>query len=120
MLLNLLIVFLVLSFLLVALGLFRPEHSELSLVGFLFLFLLSLIVIGGDIQYKIGINETYIYDNDTIDYITSTDLYATWDGGGAYGYGGTLSHFIGYYLAVASAIGFIGVLVSFKKDQGVY
>ena len=120
MLLTLLIIFLVLSLLLIALGLYRPEHSELSLVGFFFLFLLSLIVIGGDIQYKVGINETYVYDNITLDYITSRDLYATWDGEAVYSYGGTLSHLIGYYMAVASAVGFIGVLVSLRKDKEVY
>jgi hypothetical protein len=126
--LTLFIVFLVLSLLLVALGLYRSEHTELSLVGFLFLFLLSLIIMGGDIQYKTGENLTYscLCCNNTEPYtgvpylcdgtdanlvVTSTvDTYETWSAGG------TLSHLVGYWLAIASFVGFIGVLLSLRRQ----
>lgn len=64
--LTLFVVLLSLSLILIAIGLFRPEHTELALVGFVFLFLLSLVLIVGDLQYKTGYTERLTYgDNYT-------------------------------------------------------
>jgi hypothetical protein len=110
-------VFLALSVILIAMGLFRPEHAELSLVGFVFLFLLALLIIGQDIQYKVGseTNVTYNYgvDNVTVQNTTevSVDHYDTFTAGGS------LSHTFGYWLAIASLIGFIGVILSLRRPK---
>lgn len=117
--LSLFIIFLCLSLILIIIGLFRPEHSELSLAGFLFLFVLSMtIILGGEIQYKIGSNTTYSYTCHTCDQVTytndltlsqTTDIYENWSGG-------VFGHFFGYWLAVISAVGFIGVLAGLRGN----
>jgi hypothetical protein len=50
---------------LIALGLFRPEHTELSLVGFVFLFLLGIVILNGQLVYKIGTSTNSSFDYDT-------------------------------------------------------
>ncbi len=108
--LTLFVVFICIALVLIGLGLYKPEHSELSLIGFFFLFLLSTVLLGGDIQYKIGVNNTYsclccensrvggdvdVCGNSTNLFITSvTDNYATFETGGF------ASHIAGYYMAV--------------------
>lgn len=127
MILTLFLVFLVLSLILIALGLFRTEHTELSLIGFFFLFLLSLVILGGQIQYKTGVIYNYgclccgeyldeeqrpIFGahncsdvtNSSLVITSMSDNYETWEGGG------TLSHTVGYWMAIASVAGFAGVL----------
>ena len=136
--LTLFVVFLVITLVIIFLSFYAPEHSELGLVGFLFLFLLSLVILGGDIQYKTGVNETYTYgclcceqgqviggelvrnetyygctsENASLEVIgvTKVDNYATFTAGG------TVSHVVGYYLAVASLVGFIGVILGLKAQ----
>jgi len=123
--LSLLIVFLFISFILITLGLAFREHTELSLIGFVLLFVLSFIVIGNDIQYKTGENLTYYcaYANGTIQEdpncgtnsslypAIKTDLYTEWSGDG------TFSHTAGYWLAVISVLGFAGVLLAARKPR---
>jgi hypothetical protein len=136
--LMLYIVLIVISLVLIFLYFYEHDHSELGIVGFLFLFLLSLVMIGGDIQYKVGVNETYTYgclcceqgtvigddytrgqppegctnENATIAVIgvDKVDDYSTFTAGGV------LSHTVGYYLAVAAAVGFIGVFLGLKSQ----
>ena len=108
---------LVLSFALITLGLFKPEHTELSLTGFTFLFLLSLSLLNGGVTVQTGTytNSTFGYSTQlnttllTSSYETVTDIYSPVE------YDGTLQHIIGVFLAVGSIIGFVGVLISFKK-----
>lgn len=91
----------------IVLGFYRPEHSELPLIGFFFLFLLSLQIIDGDLQYRIGEHTNITYDdalNLTIE--TTRADYSTYS-----------SHNFGYWLAVASAVGFAGVLYGLKKTK---
>ena len=128
--LTLWICFLVVSLILVSIGLFRPEHTEMALIGFVFIFLLGLTVEAGSIQYKTGVNETYSYKclcctdgrvgedqscaNGTslsVDTIEHTDVYADFEAGGI------LSHILGYWLMVMAIIGFIGVLVSIRAQR---
>ena len=118
-------IFIVISFTLIALGLFRTEHTELALIGFVFLFLISLNILNNTIDYKIGTNTTsnfsytqdYFNDGSNMTLLTSsfesvTDLYTTSTMGGA------LSHTLGYWLAVGSIIGFIGVILGLRKSKG--
>ncbi len=104
--LVLLVVFLILSFVLITLGLFKLEHTELALIGFVFLFLLSFSFLNSDITYKIGedINTTYIYAganlNTTLEF--QRDVYDTYTAGVDF------SHSVGYWLAIISVLGFIG------------
>jgi hypothetical protein len=116
-------VFLGLSLILIALGLFRSEHTELSLVGFVFLFLLAMVVLNNQITYVIGTNTTstfdytYNYAGSNLTLLTSSfeennDIY------GPINLGGNLSHTVGYWLAIASVIGFIGVILGLRKSEG--
>lgn len=123
--LVLFIVFLGLSLILVIIGLFTREHTELSLIGFVFLFLLSMTIISQDIDYKIGYDKNINYSYSCLDVcdtqenqtlLTSStetvrDQYATFT------LGGTLSHSIGYWLAIASIIGFIAVILSLRTTR---
>ena len=128
--LTLWICFLIVSLILVSIGLFRPEHTEMALIGFVFIFLLGLSVEAGSIQYKTGINETYSYkclcctdgrvgedqscEDDTtlsIDSIAHTDTYEEFEAGGV------LSHLLGYWLMVMAVVGFIGVLVGIRAQR---
>ena len=107
------VVFLVLSLILIALGLFIPEHSELSLIGFFFLFLLAMLILFGTITHKTGTQNNvtceYADGNLTGSIEEVTDIYTpiTMDG--------TLSHSFGYWLALISVVGFIGVIVALKR-----
>lgn len=132
MFLTLFIIFLCLSLVLIIVGLVKPEHSELSLAGFMFMFILSMVIIlGGDIQYKTGVNETYEYSclccsngqtttspgictaelNNSakmeVTKVLKIDNYENWNSG-------IFGHFFGYWLAIVSAVGFIGVLAGLR------
>lgn len=117
MILELFAFFVALSLILIYIGLTRPTESAQAIIGFLFLFLLSLVVLGNNLEYKVGeqTNTTYIYSvangsqiNLTIEdkalvytpYNDTTGIFNT--------------HRLGYFMAVASAVGLIGVLVSLK------
>ena len=114
--LTLFVILLVLSLFLILLGLYRTEHTEFSLIGFLFLFLLSILILHQDVTYKIGYNTTsnfnYSYvGNDTVltsSFETISDIYGPLD------LDNTMSHYIGYYLAIASVLGFAAMLYGFK------
>ena len=55
------------SLMMVAMGLFKPEHSELAIIGFLIIFLLSWTLINNNLEYKTGTStfEHYQYVNET-------------------------------------------------------
>jgi len=122
--------FIIISFVLIGFSLSRDDHTELGIAGFTFLFILSFVMIGGDIQYKVGVNETLSYsclcceqdgstslcDGSTnhslvVTDIERVDIYDTWVAGG------TLSHTVGYLLAVIGVIGLIGSFVSIKSER---
>ena len=115
-------IFLALSLILIALGLLITEHTELALIGFVFLFLLSMLMINSDIQYKVGtqtnITNTLDPSNSSIltSQITTVDTYATFTANTTLGWlGRTLSHVLGYWLAIASIVGFVGVLMGYRR-----
>lgn len=121
---------LVISLFLVTLSFYRNDHAELGIVGFTFVFMLSFVMIGGDIQYKVGQNETIDYsclccEQDGSTYlcdgsygnfsivptsIERVDVYDTFTAGGV------LSRTVGYWLAVLAVVGMIGVFVSLKAE----
>ena len=109
-----------LAFGLIALGLFRTEHTELSLIGFVFLFLMGLTILNNGIEYKIGTNTTSNFDYSTVGNFTlltssfesQSDIYGTID------LGGNLSHTIGYWLLIGSFVGFLGVIMGLKHSWG--
>ena len=131
--LTLFVVFVCLSLLLVSLGLFKTEHSELALIGFFFLFILSFSLINDNITMKSGEFEKevfvygdnysgyhwdYDFPNPSVDDVnlfhsnkTTTYLYETLD------LGGNNNHVFGYWLAVGSMIGFAGVLWGLKRGD---
>lgn len=86
-------------------------------------------MIGGDIQYKIGNNQTIEYkclccdeqegviecpydENASLQpsYIINRDVYETFTAGGV------LSRTVGYWLAVLSVVGLIGIFVSLRSE----
>lgn len=114
MILSLFIVLVVIGLVLIVLGLVKPNESAQALIGFVLLFLLSIIILQGNLEYESGsqINTTYVYD-DAGDVINSSQYIA-------YNYNDfndTTSHRIGYYLAIGSVVGFIGVLWSLNRGR---
>jgi len=115
-------IFVVIAFTLITLGLSHPEHTEMALIGLVFLFLLSMVILNNSITFKVGTNTTsnftYSYSpiaNGTLltsSFESVTDLYDTVT------LGDSLSHTLGYWLAVGSIIGFIGVLLGLRKGKG--
>lgn len=108
-----------LSISLLALGLFKPEHTELSIVATVLLFLLSLSILNSDVTYKSGTftNSSFGYTTTgnltllTTSNETVTDLYSPLDLGGNY------SHVIGYWLAVMSVLIFIGIMWGLRRGK---
>ena len=105
-----------LALILIIIGLARPSESSQALIGFTFLFLLSFVILGNNLEYEAGYNTTHTYnyleDNSTIDFIQETHIknYDVLDDNT----GVFTTHRFGYFMAVASAIGFFGVLYSLK------
>ena len=112
--------FILISLVLIALGLYRLEHTELSLVGFVFLFLLSMVVIGDNLTYQTGettnITNTHGVVNGTTvltfsSEVTTYDYQIYTDTSGFF-----TTHNFGYLLAVLSVIGAIGSFVSIRPE----
>lgn len=98
MILDLFIVLMALCVILVILG-FWIDIKVLSLIGVFGMFLLSLLLQGGTITYENGINITTVGLTDVVTYNMEyiNDSTSIW---------------IGRYLAFASAVGFILVIIS--------
>ena len=113
--------FIIISCIFIALGLFRLEHTELSLVGFVFLFLLSMVIIGDNLTYQTGetvtISNTYDLYNDSVILLNSTEV-TTFDQSIYQDTSGFFTtHRFGYLLAVMAAVGTIGSFVSIKPER---
>jgi len=135
MLLEIFGLFVGMSFILITLGLLIPVHSEMALVGFFFLFLLSFVVMGNNLQYENGYEEVYIYGNnfsgyhwdynepleprpqdETMAYLfhrNRTALYTTYTGD----VGVFDTHIFGYFMAILSGFGFAGVLFGLRRTN---
>ena len=116
MILELFALFFVISITLIVIGLAKPEESAAALIGFTFLFLLSLVIMNNNLEYQIGeqrnISYSYLSDNVTIDKTVEDISYNYINYDDTTGFFNT--HVSGFYLAIASVIGFIGVLISLK------
>jgi hypothetical protein len=112
MILTLFVVLLSLSLSLIVLGILKPDESGLALVGFLVMFLLSMQILGGSLQYEKGINSTSLYTYDANGSITSTSQTLIYDYAN---FSDSNSHTIGYYLAVISIVGFVGVMLGLRS-----
>jgi hypothetical protein len=103
------------SLVLIIIGLTRPTESAQALVGFAFLFILSVILVQGNLEYQIGslVNSSYSYDaSGKVNFTTQqiSDQYVSFVDVGT----SNTQHWIGYYLALASAAGFLGTLFSLR------
>lgn len=119
MILTVFIVFLVLAIVLIVLGLSKPEESYMAIVGFLLLFLLSLIIINYDLEYKTGetreITYNYYFNSTQINYTAEVINYNYTAFNVTEGENGFVTtHLIGYWLAVMSFVGFILVIIGLK------
>lgn len=113
MILTLFGVLVFISLVLITLGLIKSTESAQSLIGFFLLFLLALVIINGSLEYETGatIETSYTYSGVEVASTSQnvTNQYANFDD--------TTSHRVGYYLAIASSIGFIGVLFGLRKGR---
>lgn len=99
------------SFCLVVLGLWKSEHSEFSLIGFFFIFLLAMPLINGTLEYKTGsiTSTNYNYSNESVltnELATNTYSYSTYQ-----------NRTIGFWLAIGSFFGFLIILISLAKTR---
>lgn len=115
-----------LSLILIIIGLMRPNESAQALIGFFLMFILGFSILNGTLEYKVGVNETYVYGNNFTDYHwdydfslppaavndaflfhrNSIDVYATFQ-----------DHILGFYLIIAGAIGFILVIFGLRNTR---
>ena len=112
MILELFAVLVAICLAMIIIGLVKQTESAQALIGFFLLFILSLIVLNGGLQYQTGIlvNTTMT----TVGGVTTVeqDVENTYTG-----YDDDSTHNVGWYLAVASAVGFIGVVYSLRKGR---
>lgn len=117
MILTLFAVIVFIALVMIIVGLVRPTESAQALIGFTFLFLMSIVLINGSLQYETGAttSSNFTYDN-TGQVITAVQAvnysYENFDD--------TTSHRVGYWMAIAAVIGFLGVILSLRrtKDYG--
>jgi len=112
MILTLFGVLIAISLVFILIGLIKPDESAMALVGFVFLFLLSFIVLNGSLEYQVGnnINTTYGYDaSDRVNFTSQAviDNYQK--------FSDSNSHTMGYYLVIISVVGFVGVLFNLRS-----
>lgn len=100
-----------LAIIMIVLGLTKPSESAQALVGFLFLFLLGFPILNGSLEYQTGETVQTNFTYSTAGNLTSTDA-AT-----VYTYSTYQSHWFGYYLILAAAIGFILVLFGIRNTR---
>ena len=99
------------SLLFVVIGLWKPEHSEMAIIGFFFLFLLSFPIMQGTLQYETGANTTSIYNYNTTGVLISSSKVTTLN------YDFFQEHNIGYWMAILSSVGMIIMFVSLRKTR---
>lgn len=99
---------------LIGLGIiYANEWSGMAIIGFTFLFLISLTILTENLEIETGSNITSVYSYDTDGTINGTIQhiqynYDNWDD--------TNSHTIGYFMAIISAIGvFSSILITLTK-----
>ena len=117
MILSLFFLFMLISLVLIIIGLTRPSESAQAIIGFFLMFTLSILIMNSNLEYKAGeiTNTTYTYMTSNSTQINTTTEVTTYqydqftDGKGGSGYG--------YWLAIAAAVGMIGVFFSIKRTK---
>lgn len=105
--------FALVSLVMVIIGLTRPTESAQAIIGFFLMFLLSIVIINGNLEYSTGetttTDYTYIGATNQINRTTeiNTISYTSFND--------ATSKRLGYYLALSSAVGMIGVIFSIRK-----
>ena len=107
MLLTLFLLFLGLSFLLIVIGFWKTEHTELALMGFFFIFLLGFPLMNSTLQLQTGQTESYSYTNDSLISERIT----------VYDYTEFGNESIGRWMIISSFISFIIVIVNLKRTN---
>lgn len=104
MILELFIVLIAVAIILIALG-YYMDMSELSVVGFVFLFILSsFVLLPKQLEYKTGL----LYNSTgTIQEVTYKYAY----------YDDDTTHYIGYFLTIISALGMIFVIINMTVNN---
>lgn len=99
---------------LIALGvIYSKEWAGTAFIGFTFLFLLSYVILTGNLQYETGntVQSTYSYDGSGMINGTVQEVeyqYESWSDSN--------SHIVGYSMAILSAIGaFSSLLITLTK-----
>lgn len=100
------------SLVLIIIGLLKPDESAQAIVGFFFLFILSIILITGNLEVENGatINNSFNYDDTGVLSNSSQTIAISYTQ-----FNDTTSHRIGYWLAIASSVGMFGVLFSLRR-----
>lgn len=108
MILALFTVLIAISLAFIVVGLMKQDKHEMALVGFVLLFLLSFVILNGQLQYEIGANLTTSGNNT---YVVYNNAF----------YSGSNAHTMGYYMVIISFVGFVGVLFgltsAWKKES---
>lgn len=126
MILTIFITLISICFILIFLSFYDDNHAELGIAGFIFLFLLSMTLIGNNLEVPHSTNATtsYEYYNATEPYnATPILLYERTSTLTTYEKyedetGFLTTHRLGYFLAVASIAGFVGVITSLRRTEG--
>ena len=97
---------------LILVGMFLRKYSGISLFGFGILFILSFILLSGNLEINTGTNSTVVYAyniNGTVANTTENIQYEydSWNDATA--------HQVGFWLAIFSAVGFIVMLYTINK-----
>ena len=117
MILTLFGVIVLIALILIIIGLTRPTESAQALIGFTFLFLMSMILINGSLEYETGALTQSNFSYDSSGQVTSSTQSVTYS---HETFDDDTSHKVGYYMAIASVVGFLGVILSLRrtKDYG--
>jgi hypothetical protein len=93
-------------------GLTRPSESAQALIGFSFLFILSLVILLGNLEYETGssVSNSFAYTgNGSLSALNQTITYQNTN------WNDTNAHFVGFWMAVISFLSFIFTLMSIGK-----
>lgn len=115
MILALFVTLFILALVLVIIGLTRPLESAQAIVGFVFIFLLSTgVLLPGNLQVQTGAqtNTTYGYDSQSLVNSTVQDISYSYEN-----FDDSSSRQFGLYSAIASVVGFVGVLVGIRRTR---
>ena len=96
----------------IVLGLVWSSHSEFAIVGFVFAFLLGLMLMNGSVNYRVGTNTTsdIFYTAGDATQVNQTFTYSYTP------FNDTDSQLFGKYSAIASALGFVVMLFMLTRS----